>query len=119
MHRYKCQLKELMHNPIEINEERRSCRRFAVLLKAQYFTEKQHAYRDCTIINISRSGAAIMLPKEENAVKGNTIFLEVLKGLESIRLKGSIVRLSLIENGFLAGVRFTKLIDMNTLQLLG
>jgi hypothetical protein len=108
-----------MQNPIEKKDNRRSCQRFTILLKAQYYFENNHSYRDCTIIDVSRSGAAIMLPKDENAAKGNTIFLEIVKGLESISLRGSLVWVSLIENGYLAGIRFNKLLDMNTLQLLG
>jgi hypothetical protein len=107
-----------MENPGANNYNRRSCQRFTVLLKAQYYFENNHSYRNCTIIDISRSGAAIMLQKDDNAAKGNTIFLEIAKELEPIRLKGSIVWVSLIENGYLAGIRFTKLIDMNMLQLL-
>jgi len=107
-----------MQIPIETKANLRSYKRFTVLQKAQYYTEKNHFYRDCTIIEISRSGAAIMFPKDENVVKDNIIVLEVLKELETIVLKGSIVRVSMIENGYIAGVKFTKLIDMNVLQHL-
>ena len=108
-----------MQIPIEIKDNLRSCKRFTVLLKAQYYFANYHFYRDCTIIDIGRNGAAIMLPKGENVVKDNIIILEVLKKLEPISLRGSITWVRQVENGYVAGVRFTKLIDMNTLQHLG
>lgn len=60
-----------------------------------------------------------MLPKDENAAKSKIIFLEILKGLESISLRGGIVWITLIEHGYLAGIKFTKLIDINTFKHLG
>jgi hypothetical protein len=108
-----------MQNPINVKDNRRVSQRFTILLKAQYFFENNHSYQDCTIIDISRSGAAIMIPRDDNAAKGKIIFLEILKGLESISLRGALVWVSMVENGYLAGVKFTKLIDANTFKHLG
>ena len=76
---------------IDKKGNRRSIQRLAVNMKAHSYLEHSHSHQDCTIIDISMTGAAVMLPKDENAAKGDTIFLEVMKGLESIGLRGRIV----------------------------
>jgi len=108
-----------MENPIEIKDNRRSTQRFNVLLNAQFYFDNHPGYKDCTIIDISRSGASIKISRDENAVKGTIIILEILKGLESINLRGEIVWVTQIENGYLIGIKFGKLIDSNTFKLLG
>jgi c-di-GMP-binding flagellar brake protein YcgR len=108
-----------MQNPLSSNSNRRSCQRFTILLRAQYHFDNNLSFRDCTIIDISRSGAAIMLPKDENTAKGNIIFIDILKGLESISLRGAVVWVSIVEGGYLAGVKFTRLIDADIFKRIG
>jgi hypothetical protein len=74
---------------------RRGCRRENANLPAQYFIKKQSArYMDCTIVNLSRSGAGVLFPAEETLDKGAAVFLDVVlpKSFEQVTLRGEIKR---------------------------
>ena len=105
-----------MQNPI-LKGNNRSWQRFNVLLKTRYLLDDFSWYREGVIIDISRQGASINLPIDENVALGNSIMLDVItKELESITMKGEITWIKQFEKAFLIGVQFKKLLDF---QLMG
>ena len=61
-----------MQNPI-LKENNRSWQRFNILLKTRYLLDDFSWYRECVIIDISRQGASINLPIDENVALGNSM----------------------------------------------
>jgi hypothetical protein len=78
-------------------------------LPAQYFIKnKSMRYEVCTIINLSRTGAAVLFPPKEIPLKGTFIFLDVLMPhtCEQVTLRGEVKRI--YENGdmLVGGIKF-------------
>lgn len=74
---------------------RRGCSRENTRLPAQYFIKNRSVrYLDCTIVNLSRSGAGILFPSGEALEKGAPVFLDVVvpKSFEQLTLRGEIQR---------------------------
>ncbi len=92
---------------------RRSWHREDVDLPARYFIKKQSSrYMDCTIVNLSRSGAAVLFPEGEILDKGAPLFLEVTvpHSFEQVTLRGELQR-NYREGGKLhGGVKFDVLV---------
>lgn len=108
-----------MQNPVDLKENIRSWQRFNILLKARYLLDELSWYRECVIIDISREGASINLPIEENVALGTCVILEITnKQLENIILQGKIKWIKQYENSLLVGVRFKKLLDFQLLSKL-
>lgn len=104
-----------MQNPL-LKGNNRSWQRFNVLLKTRYLLDDFSWYREGVIIDISRQGASINLPIDENVALGNSIILEIItKQLESITMNGEITWIKQFEKAFLIGVQFKKLLDFRLL----
>lgn len=98
----------------DFSVNRRSSPRETVEMPAQYFIKKQSArYMDCSIVNLSRSGAGVLFPEGETLDKGALIFLEVVvpRSFEQVTLRGEIKR-NFHENGKLyGGIQFDALVS--------
>jgi len=55
----------LMAIPINAKEDRRSWKRYIVLLKGKYLLDKDKRHKECIVIDISRQGACIKIPLEK------------------------------------------------------
>ena len=60
------------------SEDKRSRDRFKFVLKGQYSCEQRSRKRECTVLDISESGACLKLPKDADFAEGASIFIEVL-----------------------------------------
>jgi hypothetical protein len=100
-----------------VKESRRAWQRFIVLFKAEYFTEQSAVHRDCIVVEISMSGACVKLPRDKNIASGITMFLKLLtKESKPISIEGKIVWVKQAEHAIIAGIKFTKLVNINNLQ---
>lgn len=91
----------------------RKWHRAAVQLPAQYFIKGQSAkYQDCTIINLSRSGATVQLPTSEPLKVKAAIFFELLvpKTCEQLTVKGELKAKHKSEDGHTCGIQFEALL---------
>jgi len=92
---------------------RRASRRENANLPAQYFIKKQSArYMDCTIVNLSRSGAGVLFPAGETLDKGAPVFLDVVvpKSFEQLTLRGEIKRNYHEGSKLFGGIKFDSLL---------
>lgn len=88
---------------------RRGCSRESIRLPAQYFIKNQSArYMDCTIVNLSRSGAGVLFPAGEALDKGAPVFLDIVvpKSFEQLTLRGEIKRTYREESRQFGGIKF-------------
>ena len=57
---------------------RRSKDRVNVSLKARYFIKEQSSqYRECRLINMSRTGAAVLFPADEQLTPGSVVLIDI------------------------------------------
>jgi len=63
--------------PINAKEDRRSWKRYIVLLKGKYLLDKDKRHKECIVIDISRQGACIKTPIENKVSRGDAICLEI------------------------------------------
>ncbi len=93
-------------------EDRRAFKRFEVLLKITYYLYNAPYPKEGLLVDVSRRGACIKLQKEPNLSVGATILLEILtKDLKTLNMKGEIIWFKQLEDGFIAGLKFHKLLD--------
>ena len=93
-------------------EDRRTFKRFGVLLKVSYFLYNAPYPKEGLMIDVSRTGASIKIQKESNLSVGGTILLEILaKDFNNINIKAAISWVKQTEDGFVIGVRFNKPLD--------
>jgi hypothetical protein len=109
----------LMAIPINAKEDRRSWKRYIVLLKGKYLLDKVKRHKECIIIDISREGACIKIPLEKNISRGDAICLEIFtKEATSIVINAAVQWTKKIEHGLLIGIRFETLIDAQAYDIL-
>jgi hypothetical protein len=98
--------------PINAKEDRRAWKRYIVLLKGKYLIDKVKRYKECIVIDISRQGACIKTPIENNVARGDSICLEISpKEASSAALNATVQWTKKIEHGLLIGIKFEALID--------
>ena len=103
-----------MQNIVELKENGRAGKRFTLLFQTRFLVAHSQGYKECIIIDISRKGACAKLPAGENVMIGGEIFFEIpANGLENVTAKGEVVWSQQIENGFIIGVKFKKLLISN------
>jgi hypothetical protein len=103
-----------MQNIVELKENRKTGKRFTLLFQTRFLAANSQQYKECIIIDISRTGACAKLPAGENVMIGGEIFFELpANGLENVTVKGKVVWSQQIENGFIIGVKFKKLLVSN------
>ena len=108
----------IMQNTVGLKENRRDEKRFLVFIQARFLMAHSQRYKECVIIDISRTGACAKLPRGEIVTIGGEIFFELpTKELENGTVKGEIVWSKQIENGFIIGVKFKNLLDKKILKI--
>jgi len=88
---------------------RRSRDRANVKIPAQYFIKsKSMRYESCTIINLSRTGAAVLFFPNEIVRSGSLVFLDVVipKTFEQITLRGELKRVYAKGEMAVGGIKF-------------
>jgi uncharacterized protein YuzE len=109
----------LMVIPINAKEDRRSWKRYIVLLKGKYLLDTVKRHKECIIIDISREGACIKTPLEKKISRGDSICLEIFtKEATSIVINAAVQWTKKIEHGLLIGIRFETLIDAQAYDIL-
>jgi hypothetical protein len=92
--------------------DRRTFKRFGVLLKVSYFLYNAPYAKDGLMIDLSRTGACLKIQKEQSLSAGGTILLEILaRDLNIINIKGEIMWFKQTEDGFVVGIKFNKPLD--------
>ena len=102
-----------MANEFKLN--RRASDRYSTSLMAKYFIKnKSMRFEDCTVIDLSRTGAGIEFPSGETLTEGAEIFIEltVPDGFEQLHVKGTIQRVDSEQS--VGGVRFCETLDKHT-----
>jgi len=100
---------------------RRALARVPADLRAVYYIKKQsHRYQECTIINISRSGAAIKFPEQEQLRRGAVVFIDVIlpRNFRKLMLQGEITTIRLKGHEHIGAVKFKELLDEETFSNL-
>jgi hypothetical protein len=93
----------------EFHLNRRSRDRANVKIPAQYFIKsKSVRYESCTIINLSRTGAAVLFFPNEIVRSGGLIFLDIVipRTFEQITLRGELKRVYAKGDMGVAGIKF-------------
>ncbi len=104
---------------MEIAINRRGKDRFATEILAKYFFKNlSMRYEDCTIVNLSRTGAAIEFPAHQELHQGEQVFIELIvpRSFEQITVKGTLRRIQPSEH--IGGIRFEELLDERIFELL-
>ena len=101
-------------------EERRKTKRFATNLKAQYFLKERKEGRECTVINISRSGVGLEFYTAEEVVAGSTLLIKIstAKSLETTEVEGIVKWVTHGEKDFVSGIEATSQLDEERLASL-
>jgi len=66
-----------MQNTVDLKENRRAEKRFLVFIQARFLVAHSQRYKECIIIDISRTGACAKLPRGEIVTIGGEIFLNL------------------------------------------
>ena len=93
--------------------DRRRWPRQPVRLPARYFIKDcSTRFQDCTIINISRGGATVLLPGYEYFQNKGYFYLDFIvpKTVQQLSLRGQIRMKQNQRAGLLAGIQFDKLL---------
>lgn len=100
---------------------RRTLDRVKTELQAEYFIKKQsQRYESCTIIDISRSGAAICFPAHEQLHKGAIVFLDIIvpQTFTKLTLQGELKRIAIKGSDNIGGIKFREVLDGLTFNSL-
>jgi hypothetical protein len=98
----------------EIKFNRRQWRRKTVQIPAQYFIKNQSKrYLDCTVINLSRNGAAVQFPTFELLKAKAAIFLDIMvpKTFQQLTLRGELKIKYRNQTGLIGGIKFESLLQ--------
>jgi c-di-GMP-binding flagellar brake protein YcgR len=90
---------------------RRKFSRVPAKLKAQYRSEEEEEWKECTVIDISQSGMGITFLTREKIIVGSTINLKISlpKETEPINVKGTLNWIKPRDNDFIGGIEVTVL----------
>ncbi len=66
-----------MQNIVELKKNRRAGKRFTMLFQTRFLVANSSNYKDCIIIDISRTGACAKLPAGEKVMIGDEICFEL------------------------------------------
>jgi hypothetical protein len=104
---------------IDAHEDRRSWKRYIVLLTGRYLLNNDKRHKECMVIDISRQGACIKTPNENKISRGDSICLEMFtKGTTSIVIDATVQWTKQIEHGLLMGIKFAALLDAQAYDIL-
>lgn len=102
------------------SKDRRDYVRFESSAMAQYFFKKRsQRFKECEVVDVSRSGIAIRVPVSEDVFDGMDVVLEItLPGsLDHMTVSGTIKWSQSTETG-LVGIRFDNLLTLEVLTRL-
>ena len=97
----------------KLNFNPRKWHRAAVQLPAQYFIKGQSSrYMDCTILNLSRSGAGVLFPLSEQLKSRASVFFELIvpNTFEQVTVRGELKNKNARNDGLVGGVEFVSLL---------
>jgi hypothetical protein len=101
------------------SKDKRSGDRFKLFLKGQYSCGQDSVKKECTVLDISMSGACLKLSKDENFTEGALIYFEVLnREMKRIPLEARIVWSQHTGESVLVGSRFIQALDKNVFDSL-
>jgi hypothetical protein len=95
-------------------KNRRKWPREAVQIPAQYFIKNQSTkYQDCTVINLSRNGAAVLFPAYEFLQAKVPVFLDLMvpRTVQQLSIKGELKIKYRIRSGLVGGIQFATLLQ--------
>lgn len=105
--------------PIHAKEDRRTCKRYIVLLKGRYLLDSSTHYKECIVIDISRQGACIKTPIENNVSRGDAISLQLVSDRETcLKINAEVQWTKTIEHGSLIGIKFESPFDIQATKIL-
>jgi hypothetical protein len=105
----------------EATVNRRKWPRQTVQLPAQYFIKNQSPkYQGCTVLNLSRNGAAVLFPAYEYLKAKGVIFLELIvpKTFQQLTLRGELKAKTRNSTGLIGGIQFLSLLREDLLNRL-
>ena len=105
----------------EIYINRRSRDRAIVKLPAQYFIKNRSVrYENCIIINLSRSGAAVLFPSNAILPESALVFLEMLvpNTFDQVMLRGELKRVYAKDDILVGGIKFETVLPDKTFHKL-
>lgn len=100
-------------------EERRKSKRFTINLKAQYSQEERKGKgKECTVINISRTGAGLELYTSEKIIVGTTLFFEMFapEVIGPTKVEGIVRWVKQGKKDFIGGIEVTSKSDKDKLE---
>jgi hypothetical protein len=101
----------------KVMTNKRSWQRYEVFLEARYITKSCYHIKTCIVLNIGRGGTCLLLPQDGSIAKGASIFLQVItRDSEKLNIKGEVVWVKKIENILAAGMKFFRILDMDTVD---
>lgn len=101
------------------SKDKRSRDRFKLFLKGQYSCGQLSMKKECTVLDISMSGACLKLPKDADVGEGASIFFEVLnQEMKRIPLEARIVWSQHTGESVLVGSRFIQALDKDIFDSL-
>ena len=104
-----------------VHVNRRGKDRVNVKLKAQYFIREQSTqYGECHVINLSRTGAAVLFPDSEKLISGATLFIDIyVPGtLLHVSSQAEIRRTERRDGKLICGIKFLEMISESMFQQL-
>jgi hypothetical protein len=108
-----------MNNFKKSSEDKRSGDRFKLFLKGQYSCGQVSMKRECTVLDISMSGACLKLSRDEDLTEGTLIYFEVLnREMKRIPLEARIVWSQNTGESVLIGSRFIQALDKDVFDSL-
>jgi c-di-GMP-binding flagellar brake protein YcgR len=109
----------MVYDDFKIN--RRKWHRESVKIQAQYFLKGQSLrYQDCTIVNLSRSGAGVLFPANSSFAVKTPIYLEIIipQTTEQFTIRGEVKNKHTRKEGLVGGIQFETLLPENMLSKL-
>ena len=103
-----------MQTSANVIEEHQNRKRYVVFLHAKYLLKPREETGECVVVNITSTGACIMFPHEAFFAKGDPLSLKI-KSTEMVTATGNFVWCKKMETAWVAGVEFSKPLNMYTL----
>ena len=108
-----------MNNRKKSIEDKRSCDRFKLFLKAKYSCEQFSGKKECTVLDMSVNGACLKLQKNADVAEGSSIFFEVLnQEMKTIPIEARIVWSQHTGESVLVGSNFIQTLDKDIFDSL-
>jgi|GEM_PF-1246551 len=108
-----------MNNPKKSSGDNRSGDRFKLFLKGQYSCGQVSMKKECTVLDISMSGACLKLSRDEDLTEGILIYFEVLnREMKRIPLEARLMWSQNTGESVLVGCRFIQALEKDVFDSL-